>query len=112
MIGEAAGGKSLFITPLSPEPPGKTLGLQSADEGISRGLFYFNGFEKTCLLVILTNSPLIVIQPHSRVKPFSLPFQNWCCGFLASEILCGPVRESNYNKLMTNPIRIYKESRD
>ncbi|KAK1591983.1 hypothetical protein Q3G72_017146 [Acer saccharum] len=47
VIGE--GGKSLFITPLSPEPPGKTLGLQSADEGISRGLFDFNGFEKTCL---------------------------------------------------------------
>lgn len=33
-----------------------------------------------------------------KLKPFSLPFQNWCCGFLASEILCGPVRESNYNK--------------
>ncbi|CAI8585610.1 unnamed protein product [Vicia faba] len=32
VIGEAAGGKYLFITPLSPEPPGNNLGLQSADE--------------------------------------------------------------------------------
>ncbi|CAI8617321.1 unnamed protein product [Vicia faba] len=32
VIGEAAGGKHLFITPLSPEPPRKNLGLQSADE--------------------------------------------------------------------------------
>lgn len=49
VIGEAAGGKSLFITPLSPEPPGKTLGLQSADECLPSYPLPLGSISRACL---------------------------------------------------------------